>query len=755
MSPSEIEFGKQMSTASDPTGDVPRPRGNLQSPPADAVQARGYMARRPSIGTPSQSRTASVEAPLSNQNSFTPERLTVKESFLTINTDVSPLPSNSSSASSSYVKIGMPVYLRARNGVCLGVSDNAGVVVCQENERTASGKTAQRPPPMAWLIIERESKDNRTTVRKGDTVFLLAEYVHRHVHVDFFGYVAASWHDRGKWQQFVIEDADGRAHGVLRWEDEFSLRAHNGRYLQVSDSSFITRDSELLEKGSQLFKFQRLDFTLNESAASPRKSSKSDSDSGLDTASVDKKDFLDNISVAGSNEDMSDNERQSTASIKNLSNRFPHIRALLALMLDDAGVKLKAVFSRWKDLILVADFVWRTSEGEEYSFAWMTSREVENVGLLPGQGNEEELMRLKSVSLPWEHADLSSMLGKYGVTMSASSLCSLAADLSEGSSQLVRHGHDGDSVVRVVELVECRVCRGKEVLLDSNMQLPAITRQSTDDVKLLAHLVLTQRCQLEDAIPHHLTVGATTVMYTSVPTTPFDGIQSYCKRYTVSFQVSSTFAFHVPAGFQWYSVKKCAKILPVSIGANMVRELTDAVPLLPWDAGSVANVFKQYSVQGFPSEKFKDLANDLRYGSCTLQAHERSLYRVVDVTLLLLQEPSGSRHLVQIEGGSAMSPKKGGSLMATLHTEGTPSARWPGTKRAWGESNIQAIERVLPRMGLSTSEVSLNFFTVKQRVEKQVSLAYPGLQSIYRKHFVQGKLINTGKDLMDAVGLDG
>lgn len=93
--------------------------------------------------------------------------------------------------------------------------------------------------------------------------------------------------------------------------------------------------------------------------------------------------------------------------------------------------------------------------------------------------------------------------------------------------------------------------------------------------------------------------------------------------------------------------------------------------------------------------------------------------------------------------------------MATLHTEGTPSARWPGTKRAWGESNIQAIERVLPRMGLSTSEVSLNFFTVKQRVEKQVSLAYPGLQSIYRKHFVQGKLINTGKDLMDAVGLDG
>lgn len=222
-----------------------------------------------------------------------------------------------------------------------------------------------------------------------------------------------------------------------------------------------------------------------------------------------------------------------------------------------------------------------------------------------------------------------------------------------------------------------------------------------------------------------------------MPNSEFPGILSYCKRYTVDVKLSSMFTYHMPTGFQWCAAKKCAEFLPEEI-ENLGRQLMSTPPLRPWDENSVMSVLTQYGIANLSSQKSKDLANDLRCGNCTLQVHDQNLYRVVDVTLLLLQEPAGSRHLVQTEGGSVMA-----------------NARWPGKKRSRGESDLQAIEYVLPRMGLRTKEVALNFFDIKERVEKQVSLTYPGLQSIYRKHFVCGKLINTGSGLMKRVGLDG
>merc|ERR1712025_649622 len=131
--------------------------------------------------------------------------------------------------------------------------------------------------------------------------------------------------------------------------------------------------------------------------------------------------------------------------------------------------------------------------------------------------------------------------------------------------------------------------------------------------------------------------------------------------------------YQTPARFQWCATKKHAEFLPAEIGA-LGKQLATAAPLIPWDGSSVLNILAEYGVTDFSFQKSKELASDLNRGSCTLQAYDQNLYRVVDVTLLLLQEPSGSRHLVQTEGGSVLA-----------------NSRWPGKKRSRGESDIQAI----------------------------------------------------------------
>ena len=68
------------------------------------------------------------------------------------------------------------------------------------------------------------------------------------------------------------------------------------------------------------------------------------------------------------------------------------------------------------------------------------------------------------------------------------------------------------------------------------------------------------------------------------------------------------------------------------------------------------------------------------------------------------------------------------------------------------EDNFEAVQRVLQKIGVEPEHVQLRLQKVQETSEQKISKTMPGLETMYRKFFVQGWLTATDDAVLESLG---
>merc|ERR1719161_1446106 len=182
----------------------------------------------------------------------------------------------------------------------------------------------------------------------------------------------------------------------------------------------------------------------------------------------------------------------------------------------------------------------------------------------------------------------------------------------------------------------------------------------------------------------------------------------------------------------WWSQKKCEDHGMNVMGSEKKSRFEGmklADPSLEtWSAEEIREKFLTHgidvSLYGQQNTRsLEQVANEVQRGESYLMESNDRILRVVDLVLVRVAEPKG-RILVEVKHE---------------HPDGTCTKceRLPATKRKPGDNVWRTAQRLLEtRPKLVSDQVNIRLGVEDLTEEEQESTSYPGLLSVYRKHYV-------------------
>jgi hypothetical protein len=212
-----------------------------------------------------------------------------------------------------------------------------------------------------------------------------------------------------------------------------------------------------------------------------------------------------------------------------------------------------------------------------------------------------------------------------------------------------------------------------------------------------------------------------------------DVLETYGLPKCTEFTMLSTMAD--TRTWAWWSARVCEEkgvIITGSTKKSRFEGMKLADPSLEnWTADEIRSKLEKHgldvSLYGVDKARsLEQIANEVQRGECYLMEGEGKILRVVDLVLVRLAEPGG-RVLVEVKH---------------VHPDGTElkTERFPATKRRPGDNVWRTARRMIEqRVQLKdtpSEHIHIRLGVEELTEEESTSPSYPGLLSVYRKHYV-------------------
>lgn len=416
----------------------------------------------------------------------------------------------------------------------------------------------------------------------------------------------------------------------------------------------------------------------------------------------------------------------------------------------------------------------RQVPGATLKFEWWDNKRVEASGVLEVGGQST-----MAAEMAGEASDLrmfSRMLGEHNIDPSlfgkseAKTLEQLAGEVRSGAARLMLDATEHKKLVRVVDVVVLRVAIGDGsggssplLLIETGecypdgrhreiFRLPGTKKEPHENTRQTTGRIIRELLALNpDGIKCNLAKIDRHEEETESPSYP--GVRTVYRKEIVECLVPSTAADQLAkaglkdlnpwsAGdaqgntrfFTWMSHEEAeAKKVKLKIeAAESISTLVRAPIGLGEEALHAHLTGLGIDVSKFGSggaKSLKEFSSELIKGEATLMHDSaRTLKRVVDVVVMIINNPKNNTTLVQVEQVLADGQK------VALN-------RLPGAKRRPDENQFLSARRILRKQ----LEIDENQVRLSQEVEfvedEKPSPSYPGLATLYRKRLIRGELI--------------